>query len=240
MVKRLCGLLSVSRSAYYAYVSGGSHHICETRSREVEKVAEVFRNHKRRYGARRIMHELREDGMNIGRKRIGTIMKELGIRAIQLKSFVPRTTVPNDSILRSPNLLLDSANTPRGINELVVGDITYLPRRGGGWLYLCVWMDSYSRFIGGWKVDDNMEASIATESLEMLLRRRKVSKGMIVHSDGGGQFKSKAFRALLAKQSLRQSMTRIDNHYDNAFAESLFSRRKAELMDEYPLFDECV
>lgn len=184
------------------------------------------------------MHELRAEGLEIGIKRLRTIMKELGLNAIQPKSFVPKTTVACDSIARSPNLLLEVGNLPEGVNEVVVGDITYLPVAGGGWLYLCIWMDLYSRFVGGWKVDDNMEAAIAIGSLNMYLGRRKPPKGVIVHSDGGSQFKSLAFRKIIAENKCKQSMTRIENHYDNAFAESLFSRFKAELLNEYPVFKD--
>ena len=51
-----------------------------------------------------------------------------------------------------------------------------------------------------------------------------------MHSDGGAQYAAKRFRALLKRQKFVQSMTRKDNHYDNAYAESVFSRFKTELM----------
>lgn len=235
-VRLLCRLLYVSKSAYYAYIGGRSYLPDALRSVHTDRIDEIFWEHKRRYGARRIMHELQEEGHNIGVKRIRKIMKELGIKAIQPKSFVPKTTVRDASVTRSPNLLLDMETPAKRINQVVVGDITYLPLKDGGWLYLCIWLDLYSRYIAGWKLDDNMEAAIVVESLEMLINRRKPPKGMIVHSDGGGQFKSIVFRELLGENRFRQSMTRLENHYDNAFAESLFSRLKAEMLSDYPTF----
>ena len=62
--------------------------------------------------------------------------------------------------------------------------------------------------------------------------RRIVADRLIVHSDGGGQYGSKVFRRLLSNTESRQSMTRRDNHYDNATAESWFSRLKAELLED--------
>ena len=56
-------------------------------------------------------------------------------------------------------------------------------------------------------------------------------RGLIVHTDGGSQYSAKEFRSMLKDHKFRQSMTRKDNHYDNAQAESLFSRFKAELLD---------
>ncbi len=68
-------------------------------------------------------------------------------------------------------------------------------------------------------------------AMQKVIRSRQPQQGLIVHSDGGGQYASTAFRALLKTHKYRQSMTRKDNHYDNAQAESLFSRFKAELLD---------
>lgn len=60
----------------------------------------------------------------------------------------------------------------------------------------------------------------------------KTPAGLIVHSDGGGQYMDLEFRKMIGHRKCRQSMTRIDNHYDNAFAESLFARFKAELLQK--------
>jgi putative transposase len=64
------------------------------------------------------------------------------------------------------------------------------------------------------------------------IKRRKRPKGLIIHSDGGKQYSARAFREVLEKHKFEQSMTRKNNHYDNAMAESLWSRFKAELLDK--------
>ena len=115
-----------------------------------------------------------------------------------------------------------------------MGDITYLPSKEFGydvWLYLAVWMDLFSRKIVGWRVDEHMQDSLVILPMHQLIRLRQPEKGFIVHSDGGGQYGSIDFRELLKLHEFRQSMTRKDNHYDNAFIESLFSRFKAELLN---------
>ena len=58
------------------------------------KVSEVFGLHSRRYGSRRISYDLREDGLSAGRHKIRRVMREEGLKAIQPRSFVPRTTIP--------------------------------------------------------------------------------------------------------------------------------------------------
>ena len=73
--------------------------------------------------------------------------------------------------------------------------------------------------------------SLIIDPLKQVIKNRQPPKDMIVHSDGGGQYGSIEFRALIDTHKFKQSMTRKDNHYDNAFSESLFSRFKAELLD---------
>lgn len=234
-IRVLCTVLGVSKSAYYEYVSGKSGHVSSAQSELLESVLRIFTQHKRRYGSRRIMLELEEEGFKIGRDQVRSLMRKLSLKAIQPRSFVPRTTQADPSRSRSPNLLLSGKPLCHRLREVIVGDITYWPS-DQGWLYLAVWMDLFSRRILGWKVSEHMRAELITEAFEKVLRHHSLAPGTIVHSDGGGQYKSTLFRKLIKKNLLKQSMTRIDNHYDNAYIESLFSRIKAELMDEYPQF----
>jgi transposase InsO family protein len=121
---------------------------------------------------------------------------------------------------------------PQKPNEVWVGDITYIPLSGGNWCYLSVMMDLFSRRIVGWQLDDNMKEPLVTATLNKAIRSRKIDKGLLIHSDRGGQYGGKIFRALIGKKELLQSMGRADNPYDNAFMESCFSRFKAELLQD--------
>jgi len=234
-VLNLCRVLEVSRSAYYAY-QGGSTYVLQGQKQWIaDEVRQVFEYHKRRYGSRRIREELLDKGYQVGRHQVAQRMKEQGLLAIQPKSFVPKTTKTHPHLRRSSNLLLESDNQALAPNEVIVGDITYLPNEQANsdkWLYLAVWLDLFSRRIVGWQVDDNMEEQLVITAFGQVLRHRAIAPGSIVHSDGGGQYGSNAFRELLAAHQFRQSMTRKDNHYDNAHAESLFSRFKAELLTD--------
>jgi putative transposase len=230
----LCRILNVSRSAYYSYINEKSYILKGEKSRIGEAVKRVFDAHKSRYGWRRIQVELASEGLHIGRHQIRSRMVEQNLVAIELKSFVPKTTQSHPHLRRSPNLLLLSDNLPTGPNQVVVGDITYLPNGeigGDKWLYLAIWMDLYSRRIVGWHVDLHMEESLVIKAMHKVIKIRQPKKGSIAHSDGGGQYGSIEFRKLLKLHGYQQSMTRRDNHYDNVHAESLFSRFKAELLD---------
>ena len=161
----------------------------------------------------------------------------MSLRAIQPRSFVPKTTQNDRSRARSPNLLLGKEPLCSQIREVLVGDITYWPA-ASGWLYLAVWMDLFSRRILGWQLDDHLQAELVIQAFEKAMNQAGFGPGFIVHSDGGSQYKSRDFRAVLRKHRAQQSMTRKDNQYDNAFVESLFSRIKAEVMQEYPYFSD--
>ena len=132
---------------------------------------------------------------------------------------------------RSPDLLLDRP-PPRDINQVIVGDITYLPALGSDFFYLAKWQDMCGRHVTGWWLDDHLGAEIVLRALEQGRARRNWSAGLIVHSDGGAQYSSRRVRRFLATHGYRQSMTRRDNHYDNAMGESFFSRFKAELLTD--------
>lgn len=236
-ISNACKVLGVSRSGYYAYLSvlkendrnSKKHH------RKVlgEEVKAIFKAHKGRYGKRRIQSVLQDNGYQASLYLVSRLMREQDLQAIQPKSFVPRTTISHPQLKRKPNLLLEFEVT--GPNQVIVGDITYLLNTNEGenkWLYLAVWMDLYSRKIVGWSVDRKMEAILVLAALEDAINTRKFQKGLIVHSDGGGQYNAHLLLDKIKEKGYYQSMTRRDNHYDNAFIESHFSRFKTEFVNQ--------
>src|SRR6202000_2136162 len=151
------------------------------------------RKNKRRYGSRRIVKELPSPATRISRYTAAKVLRDNGLKAIQPRSFVPRTTDSRHAYAISPNLLLDRA-MPEQPNEVWVGDITYIPLADGKWAYLAVWMDLFSSRIIGWHLDYHMQESLIPTAFKKALRNRKPDKGLIVHSDRGGQYSSNHFR----------------------------------------------
>lgn len=230
-VQTLCNAMQVSRSSFYTYQTGETYVQNDTRSQRSILVKETFNKHRKRYGSRRIMKSLHHQNVLIGRYQVRSLMKEQGLKALQPKSFVPKTTNSKHTLGYAPNVL-GATGLPNAPNSVYVGDITYLPTTYGQWLYLNVWIDLYSRFVVGWKVDDNMEDTLAIDSLNQAVYKRRPPSGLIVHSDRAGQYASYNFKALLAHTGSVQSMSGADNPYDNAHAESFFSRFKAELLQK--------
>jgi putative transposase len=201
----------------------------ESKSREDDVIA-VFKANKRRYGARRIVEEMKHQGKGIGRDLVRKFMAGNGLKAIQPRSFVPKTTDSRHSYPISPNLL-KGRGFPSTVNTTWVGDITYIPMAGGTFRYLSVWMDLHSRRIVGWNLQDHMKEALVLDSLKSALVARGIRGNLLTHSDRGGQYAGTKFRQLIGKYGLTQSMSDADNPYDNAFMESCFSRFKAELLE---------
>ena len=230
-VQLQCGLLEISRSGYYSWLSGKTHQPKEANKKMEQQVIQTYQEHRRRYGSRRISWSLKSAGASVSRYKAGKVLNKYGLKAIQPRSFVPKTTDSRHPYTISPNLLLDR-KMPQKPNEVWVGDITYIPVAGGQWVYLAVWMDLYSRKIIGWHIDDHMQEGLILAAFRKALVKRKIEDGLIVHSDRGGQYAGKVFRQLIADNKMLQSMSHADNPYDNAFMESAFSRFKAELLQD--------
>lgn len=233
-VSVLCQSLNVSRSAYYAWRQDG---VC-ARQRDDNRlrpmIRGIFREHRRRYGARRIAAELSGRDEPCGRRRVGRLMHEMELVAIQPKSFKPRTTDSRHRLGYSPNLLVD-APPPNSINQLWVGDITYVPLVGRDFLYLAMLMDRFSRRIVGWDLQDHLRESLVLAALQAAIALRQPQPGLIHHTDRGGQYAGAQYRKVLARAGMAQSMSRAADCYDNAFMESCFGTLKTELeMQAYP------
>jgi len=225
----MCRVLSVSRSCYYVFRNNG--HAVETvaEKKTEAQVVEAFTLHRRRYGVRRLVPELLEQGLKIGHCKVRGILHKNGLKAIRPKSFVPRTADSRHPYPISPNLLKGKA-FPVKVNQVWVGDITFIPLKGGGWCYLAVWMDLFSRKVAGWQLLNHMKEGLVAEAFKKAWLNRTAAKGLIIHSDRGGQYAGNNFRKLLNGRNVLQSMSGVDNPYDNAFMESYFSRFKAELL----------
>jgi transposase InsO family protein len=223
--------MSVSRSAYHGYRSGRSYVVSPEKAAVGERVKAIFYRHRRRYGARRIAAELRAEGVEAGRRLVRSQMRRFGLRAIRPRRFVPRTTDSRHGREASPNLLLDGKNAPQKPRDVLVGDITYLPLRSGRWGYLASWQDKFTRRVVGWAVEPRMTEELVAKAFRKAVAAGYARAETIVHTDRGSQYVSTGFRALLTAAGCRQSMSRRANCYDNAAAESFFSRYKAELLE---------
>jgi len=189
--------------------------------------ARVFYIHRRRYGTRRIAAELAA-----GRAAVRAAMRRESLQAIAPRKFKPNTTDSHHDARISPNLLKKGVNEPSGAGELIVGDITYIRLADGSFCYLAIWQDKFTRRIVGWALSAKMTVQLVIDAFQMARRRARLKRGAIIQTDRGSQYAAVEFRRLPHIYGYRQSMSAKGNCYDNAQAESFFSRFKAELIED--------
>lgn len=220
----MCQIFKLTRSAYYHWL-----RVDKQEDRELnELIQTIFMSSYQSYGTRRIKQALKQIyGLIVSRRRIGYIMKKLGLNTRNKRRFRVMTTDSNHNYTVAPNRLKQDFYATR-TNEKFVGDITYIPTKEG-WLYLAVVIDLLSRKVVGWSMNNRMKTSLVNDALLMAINNRKPSLGLIFHTDRGSQYASDEHKNLLKKYGIIQSMSRRGNCYDNAVAESFFHSLKTEL-----------
>ncbi|UOQ64836.1 IS3 family transposase [Hymenobacter volaticus] len=189
-------------------------------------MCQAFRRHSGRYGTCRLRAELQAQDYQVHSAHAGCARSACSaVTLVRTAHHKLRC-----SCARGPNRLLGQP-APTAPNRVWVGDITYLPRQGGGWLYLATWLDRCSRKVVGWDVRETMPEGLVSEALRRALAVWRPTAGLIVHSAQGSQYAATNFKALLAQHGAQQSMSQRGNCYDNAHAESFWSRLKTELLD---------
>jgi transposase InsO family protein len=176
------------------------------------------------YGSRRITAELRRRGWQVNHKKVQRLMREDNLLCLRKRKFVV-TTDSKHGLSVYPNLAHDLVLV--GLDQLWVADITYI-RLELEFVYLAVILDAFSRRVIGWALDRTLEASLTIEALQMALRRRRPTPGLVHHSDRGVQYASGDYTDLLKANGIAISMSRKGNPYDNAACESFMKTLKYE------------
>jgi len=221
----MCRALGLSRSGQHAFrTRGPSRRELEQQQLDV-LVAAIFAELGGRYGAPRIEQELRRRGLHTSRKRVAASMAQQGLRARPRRRW-RRTTDSSHREAIAPNLL-ERNFTAQAPDRAWVADTTYLPVLGG-FLFLVVILDLFSRKVVGWALGDRLDAELSAEALRRATARRQPAPGLLFHSDRGSEFAAQSFRRLLIERGAVQSMSRKGDCWDNAVAESFFSTLEFE------------
>jgi transposase InsO family protein len=226
-VKKMCRILDVSRSRYYAWRRRSQGLRQQENERLIEKIKEAHQMSRRTYGSPRITVELNANGTPCGKNRIARLMRLHGIFAKTKRRFRV-TTHSNHNLPVAENLLNRRFETDKP-NKVWLSDITYI-RTQEGWLYLSTVLDLFNRQVIGWSMDDRLTQDLVLQALHQALGRRKADPGVIFHSDRGSQYAGHAFRSVLKQHQFSQSMSATGNCYDNAVMESFFHTLKTEVV----------
>lgn len=225
-VKRMCQILAVSRSGYYAWRARPPSQRQQANRAMLEQIKAVHQASRQTYGSPRIHAALQRQGVRCGRNRIARLMHAHGIAACKPKKRYPVTTQRHPGASPAPNLLRQDFSA-RAPNQKWVADITYIDT-ADGWLFLAPVLDLFSRFVVGWSMADHMQTSLVEDALRMAFSRRYLGPGLIHHSDQGKQYTSMSYQQQLADHQCTVSMSRVGNCFDNAPMESFIGTLKNE------------
>ncbi|MCT1695461.1 IS3 family transposase [Corynebacterium sanguinis] len=242
-VKRLCQVLKINRSSYYAWKSAAPAR----RQRLVDdavlgaQIKTTSNAENGCYGAKRVTAAINSDPANdrgkggrLNHKRTARLMRQMGLFGFTKKRRV-KTTTSSKRAPRFPDLLQRRFTADRP-NAVYVGDITYLPIADGSNMYLATVIDCYSRQLTGFAIADHMRTELVEEALTMAHGVRGSLDGAIFHSDHGSVYTSEQYRRLCERFGVTQSMGTIGTSADNSLAESFNASLKREVLQDESVF----
>lgn len=233
-ITTLCRCLRVTRSGFYAWVRRpASARSCHDETLR-KAIRAAFAKSKQRYGSPRIHEDLVEQGLPVSRKRVIRLMQETGLKARAPKRF--KGTTQSDHGLPVAANVLNQDFTAEAPNQRWVGDTSEFIVGSSGKLYLAAILDLFSRFVVGWAVSAVNDRHLVIKALEMALKRRGPSAGLLHHSDQGSPYASEDYQVILDARGITCSMSRRGNCFDNAVMESFFSTVKSELGEHFEAY----
>jgi transposase InsO family protein/transposase-like protein len=227
-VRKMCLVLGVSRTTYSEWKKNGIPKKQQYLILLKKDIVSIFHSFKGRFGHIKITEELHLRGYNLCRATVGHYMKQLGLKPILKRKF-KMTTDSNHNYYTAPNIVNRNFKVTAP-SKVWVSDITYLQTLDG-FLYLTIIIDLFDRKIIGWSIGSALSTiSTTLPALEMAIKNRTFSEGLIFHSDRGVQYANKTFANALDSLKCVKSMSRKANCLDNAVSESFFSILKKEMI----------
>ena len=177
-------VLGVSEAGFHAWRRRpvSAHAVADAAL--LKRIRTIHAGSRQTYGAPRVHAELRAGGEKHGRKRIARLMRAAGLIGASRRRGTIVTTRRDKEARPAPDLV-DRDFTAFRPNQLWVADITFVPT-AGGFLYLAVVLDAWSRKIVGWSMANHLRTELVLDALEMAIGQRRPD-GVIHHSDQGSQ-----------------------------------------------------
>ena len=229
-VSGMLKFLGVSRSGYRAWLNRAPSNTEKRRDAVKAKIQNIYNESKQNYGAPKITRELRKTGEIISERTVGKYMKELGIKSQWVKPWAVTTMVSDFS--NELQNILDKQFNPDRPNAVWCSDITYIWTIDG-FVYLTSIMDLFSRKIIARTLSKTLETSCVIDAINKAKARRNTNLPLIIHSDRGSQYVSKAYREATAK--MQRSYSKKAFPWDNACIESFHALIKREWLNRFKI-----
>ncbi|MBR4817073.1 MAG: IS3 family transposase [Bacteroidales bacterium] len=235
-VAELCGLVGVSKQAYYQY----DEDLALAKAAREEFALQYIKDIRKKdpgIGGVKLWHMYKSEfgcDYPIGRDRFCRILFENGLK-VRMKMRKPRTTDSTHGLPTYPDIVKDFI--PTGPNQLWVSDITYIAIVDDEYryhfCYLSLILDAYTEEIVGWSVGPTLDTTYPMDALRMALKRIEGKDVKLIHhSDRGCQYASREYVNTLRERGIRISMTESGDPKDNAQAERINNTMKNELLKD--------
>jgi transposase InsO family protein len=238
-VEPVCRVLQVPTSTYYAR-RNRAPSARERRDRElVGEITAARAGYRKVYGVRKTWRELSRRDVQVGRDRVGRLMRAEGLQGVR-RGRRPHTTTPAENAAERSRDLVERRFVADRPNALWVADLTYI-RTWNGFSYLAFILDVFSRRIVGWQIATHMRTELVLDALEMAVALRQPKTGLVAHSDRGSQYTSLRYTDRLDDLGIAPSVGSRGDAYDNAMAEAWVGTFKAELVAgrSFPSFEQA-
>ncbi len=226
-LEKMCKVMNVSRSGYYKWRDRPESERELQHKEWTAQAKEVFEESRQLYGSPKVTQKLHQQGVEISERTVTRIMNEQQWKSRTVKKYKATTNSKHNMPVQE-NILNQEFKASKP-NEKWVTDITYIPT-AEGWLYLASVMDLFSRMIVGWHMSDRMTKELVIRALQQAHGRQQPEGEVLHHSDRGSQYASHDYQKQLQTYSMKGSMSRKGNCYDNACIESFHSIIKKELI----------
>lgn len=237
-VNRLCEVLEVSESGYYAWRKRPPSKRAQANQDLEKRIQMIWQQFRGIYGAPRIHAEVQAQGEIVGHNRVARVMRKLGLRGKGSRKRQPRTTQSDPRHRFAPNRLGQCFDAPQP-DAIWLTDITYIPTHEG-YLYVAGVMDLYTRQIVGLSMAHHLRSELTEAALAMALNQRQPTDALIHHSDRGSQYTCETYRNTLMTHQITASMSRTGNCLDNAPMESFWATLKRECADRvFPSLEQA-
>lgn len=234
-VEPICRVLPIAPSTFYAHAAidrdpGLASDRAKQDAIDRKKIKDAFDDSGKRYGARKIWHELRRNNHDIARCTVERLMKAMEIQGV-VRGQKPITTNP-DTSQTCPDDKVNRDFTASMPNQLWVSDFTYVSS-WQGMVYVAFVIDVFARRIVGWRVSTSMTTGFVLDALNQAICQRAPSEAdrLIHHSDRGSQYLSIKYTERLVEAGIDPSVGSVGDSYDNALAESTIGLFKTEVID---------
>lgn len=229
-ISMMASLLNVSVSGFYDWLKRSLSKRVIRLVRHTILVKIAHRETRESYGYVRLSKYLQAQGLNISQSEVRQIKVANGLYCKRHKRFKCTTNSKHGKPVYEN--LLNQEFVMTAPNQAWVSDITYI-WTAEGWLYLAALKDLYTKQVVGYSLGKRMTADLVCKALSMAIRNHNPEKGLIVHSDRGGQYCSHEYRKLLRKYDYQGSMSKKGDCYDNAPIESFWGILKNELVHHH-------